>query len=79
MIDEKLLRQLGWSEDLIKEVRRVGDDIDEISKNITDIGEPMPKYESVSGNSVNYFQQEIDSGSDIILDLIKEKEDSTKE
>lgn len=71
MIDETLLRQLGWSEELIKEVNRISDDINRNSGRISEINESVPAYESISGNTINYVSKEIDSGSDITVNPVK--------
>jgi hypothetical protein len=52
MIDKNLLRQLGWSEDLISEVTRVSDTLRTKTGNYRHIEEPIFHQRSVSGSSV---------------------------
>jgi len=71
MIEERLLKQLGWSDELISEVNRIGNNINEISEKITNIEVSVSTHESVSGDTIFYESKEIEAGSYVPLEYIK--------
>lgn len=71
MVERKLLEELGWSKELIEEITRLGNDINDITKMVTDIEETVPTFETVSGNSVHYVGGQIDTASYIEIEIKK--------
>ena len=53
MIDPELLKQLGWSEDLISEVNRVASEIDSAARKVPD--EVGPRFAPVTQTSSHFF------------------------
>lgn len=70
MIDGKLLRQLGWNEELIEEVSRVADSIRRTSPSISQTASSSyyPRYQSGSSLFVNMeiLQAPVMTGSQTI-------------
>jgi len=54
MIDKDQLKQLGWSDELIREVTRVSLQINDPVKDQPSIHEPIVTYSAESGSSI-YF------------------------
>lgn len=65
MIETKLLRQLGWSEELINEVTRISKEINKVVGTQRAIEEHVVKYGSDSGNSIHFQGTEINTAIDI--------------
>jgi len=61
MIDVKLLRQLGWSEELINEVTRVAKEINGMIGEQKGIEEPTFRFGSESGNTIFFETPEINT------------------
>lgn len=61
MIETNLLRQLGWSEELINEVTRISKEINKVVGKQEAIKEPAVRYSSDSGNSIHFYASEINT------------------
>jgi hypothetical protein len=67
MIDVNLLRQLGWSEELISEVTRVAANINLMIGEQKGIEEPFFRFSSDSENKIFFETPEINTGGHIIV------------
>lgn len=70
MIDADLLRQLGWSEELIAEVTRVAEKINGTTGEREEIKEPAFRIGSESGNSIFFETPEINTSVRITLSTL---------
>lgn len=71
MIDKKQLRQLGWSEDLIREVTRISEEISDGVGKQKGIEEPTVRYSSDSGDSIYFESSKINTSIHISLPHIR--------
>lgn len=65
MIDPELLRQLGWAEDLIAEVVRVGSGLGAEADRVVDPTKRQDQPTAVSGSSLNLLGIHLGSTSEI--------------
>jgi len=65
MIDPNQLRQLGWSEDLIKEVTRIADEINTTATEGLEIEQLDILESSCSGSSIYFTDHVINTSIDI--------------
>jgi hypothetical protein len=70
MIDADLLRQLGWSEELISEVTRVAVKINGMVEEQKGIEEPIFRTGSESGNTIFLETPEINTSECITLSTL---------
>jgi len=68
MIDKNLLRQLGWSDDLISEIMRTSEMLKTRDRSFQPIDEPILNPRSVSGTTLYIDKQE--TNTDLRLSII---------
>jgi len=71
MIDADLLRQLGWSEELIGEVTRTAVKINGMIGEQKEIEEPIFRFGSESGNTIFFDTPEINTSVHITVSDFK--------
>lgn len=67
MIDKEQLKELGWSEELINEVARVSDRIEESVDSQAALENTRFSLTSESGSSINFTASDISTNSNLKL------------
>lgn len=63
MVKEKLLKELGWSEELIEEVTRVSKEVEEVAKKSRGVGNKISLRTVASGDSLYISSDNTNTGS----------------